>query len=1166
MSPELQIQLLGEFRVLYGEEAVTGLNTPRLQALLAYLVLHREAPQARSHLSFLFWPDSTESQARTNLRKQIYHLRRVLPEAERYLYADSQVVHWQPSTAFGLDVDEFETTLARAAQEQRRADAWAPAAIRKELERAVTLYGGDLLPSHYEDWVLSERERLHQAFIQAMEQLTLLLESQRDYAAGIAHALRLLRHDPLHEATYRRLMRLHALDGDRAGALRAYHTCATILERELGVEPSPATREAYERLLKIEAPPTPSRTRLASTSPLVGRAQEWTQLQMAWRTASKGKPQLVLLTGEAGIGKTRLAEELLEWTSRQGIATAETRCYSSERGLAYAPVAAWLRSPPLRQALAELEELWLSEVTRLLPEILVERPEVPPPTPLTEHWQQQRMFDALVQPFLATRKLVLLLDDLQWCDGETLEWLPHLMRPRTPARGPEPGEAQLLVIATMRREEMPADRQWASLELDLRREGQLTQIELGPLNEEEAALLAASVAGHEVEASLATELYGETEGNPLFVIETVRSGWLRTTQEQGVSRLEPRVERTLPRAVQAAISARLAQLSPAARELVGAAATIGRAFTYDVLARACKCDEDSLVQGLDELWQRRLVREQGTDAYDFSHDKIREVAHAELSAARRKLLHRRVALAIQEVHAQDLDAVAGRIAAHFEQGDLPEAAVPYYRRSAAAAQRLYANEEAIETYQHLLDSDLAQAMKAAERCAVMLDLGRVWQLTGRWAEAEAILREALAQAETLADRRLRAQSQQALGYVLRLQGAYTEALRWLERAGDNFVEAEDRQGLVRVFWTMAEIHWYLGDNAQALAALETQSRIADEIGDQRGTCDALGTMGIVYWSQGDFSQSKECCERSIEIAERIGYPWAAGRALITLGNVDSSMGHHPQALDWYRQALEIGNQIGDRQCVEWAVANIGNVYGIRGDADPALACYRYGLQLSLEVGDTWSAGIALANMAETFEKQGELAQAEKLYQRAIALGRALQANYLNSYLVSLAGLYAGQERYEEARALVDEALRATSQAFDERMGGEAILFRARALKVRLGRVQGQVDPLAAKEELEEMLGGCEDREQQAMLHYELWRLDPDQETHHQRATDLYRSLYDETSSLAYRRRYQELSGEALPPPSPLPDPPEMVGTSQVDIDSLLVLVDRMVDKTRLDSV
>jgi predicted ATPase len=204
---------------------------------------------------------------------------------------------------------------------------------------------------------------------------------------------------------------------------------------------------------------------------------------------------------------------------------------------------------------------------------------------------------------------------------------------------------------------------------------------------------------------MAACLYRETEGNPLFVIETVRMGLLAGGQDSGTGSGKigsACLPRPLPSKIQAAIEGRLAQLSAPVRELAELAATIGREFSFAVLAQASDQDEDTLVRALDELWQRRIVREQGADGYDFGHDKLREVAYAGLSTARRRLVHRHVAQALENAHARDLDSVSVQIAAHYEGAGEPKQAIQYYRRGAKVAQAICASAEAIEYYQRAL--------------------------------------------------------------------------------------------------------------------------------------------------------------------------------------------------------------------------------------------------------------------------------------------------------------------------------------------------------------------------------------------------------------------------------------------------------------------------------
>jgi len=684
MSPDphrrkLRIELFGGFRLTHDGELVTAIDTPRLQSLLVYLLLNRGTPQSRHRLAFRFWPDSPERQALTNLRNLLFRLRHSLPDADRFLRVDHATLEWREAAPYELDIAEFEDALSRAA------DASAPDEVQEALERAIDLYEGDLVPGLYDDWIGPERRRLRQSFERALEQLIQVLEDRRNYRAAIDYARRLVRHDSIREASCRRLMRLRALIGDRAGALRTYHRCSAALERELGVEPGPATREMYERLVSIEESaerPRARLTRAGAASSLVGRQDAWAQMRRAWRRAAVGEPHLLLLSGEAGIGKTRMAEELVQWANRQGIANAATRCYPGEGELAYGPVAAWLRARPL----PSLATVWRQEISRLLPELLADDPNLSQPGPIAEPWERRRFFEALARAVLEGDKpLVLFVDALQWCDRGTLEWLHYLLRfdPR----------ARLLVVGTYRPNLVGEEHPLSSLIHALRQDDQLTEIELEPLSREETATLAENVAGREVNPAVMDCLYRETEGNPLFIVETVRSGLPDDVRELP-SGARVCVPRPLPKRMREAIMARIAQLSPLSRSLGELAATIGREFTFDVLRGASDASDDRLVQGLDELWQRRIIREQGEDAYDFSHDKLREILYDNLSEARRRLLHRRVARALERVYPDDGSGMAGRIAAHYERADELREAVEYYRRAAEGAARIQAEEEA----------------------------------------------------------------------------------------------------------------------------------------------------------------------------------------------------------------------------------------------------------------------------------------------------------------------------------------------------------------------------------------------------------------------------------------------------------------------------------------
>ena len=254
----------------------------------------------------------------------------------------------------------------------------------QSLATAAQLYEDDLLPALYDDWLTPLREGYRRHIADALHRLGLLFEEQRDYAEAIPWADRLVALDSLCEAHHQLLIRLHAANHDRASALRAYHQCMRVLRREMGVEPGAATQELFDRILKAE--PKPARpssvspaakpvSQLQKVRALVGRTMEWHQLASAWQSAVEDGPRVAVISGEPGIGKTRLADELYQSCVRQGHAAARSRCYAGQGQVAYAPVAEWLRSDAVRAGWTNLAPQQLVELARLVPEICEQFPE-----------------------------------------------------------------------------------------------------------------------------------------------------------------------------------------------------------------------------------------------------------------------------------------------------------------------------------------------------------------------------------------------------------------------------------------------------------------------------------------------------------------------------------------------------------------------------------------------------------------------------------------------------------------------------------------------------------------------------------------------------------------------------------------------------------------------
>ena len=407
----IRVELLGKLRFVCGQHLLTSLSTNRLQSLLAFLVLHSDVAQSREHLAFLLWPESNESQARTNLRQLIHHLRRALPVECPLLVTDNRTVRWRLDNSCSVDVNEFEAAVAQAADAEKKSNFTA---ARQALEEAARLYQDDLLPDLYDEWLQTRREQLRQQHAEVLSRLAALLETTGDYPAAIRHATRLVAVDPLREPSYQLLMRLHVRNHDRSSALRVYHQCMRTLKRELGISPTQATLDLFTRALKAdpmpaapaELPPDAATVPL----PMVGRTSEWEGLLRCWSRVTHGQMRFALILGEPGVGKSRLAEELFRYCSQHPEGAAvRARCYFAQGRLAYGPVAEWLRAESLQLARAQLPRPQLTELARVLPEILTENPEIGPPQPLTESWQRRHLYEALNATFAKAPKPLLLL-------------------------------------------------------------------------------------------------------------------------------------------------------------------------------------------------------------------------------------------------------------------------------------------------------------------------------------------------------------------------------------------------------------------------------------------------------------------------------------------------------------------------------------------------------------------------------------------------------------------------------------------------------------------------------------------------------------------------------------------------------------------------------------
>lgn len=488
----LVVRLLGNLQIMRGPTLIE-LDGARLQSLLAYLILNRGTPQPRQHLAFMLWPDSPESQARTNLRNLLHKLSLHLPDLDDLIQKTGQSLVWRLDAPALLDIVELETILAGES-------------TLDSLDRACQLYRGNLLPSCYDDWIAPERERLHAAFERFLEKGITRLEAQQDYRNSIRFVSHLLQLDPVQESHHQRLMTLHALVGDRSSALKQYGVCVQALEQALGVSPGAETQALYKRLQQNEGTPVP-RDAKPALAPLVGRTTEWSRMVSVWQAASTRSARILVLQGEVGIGKSRLIAELSAYARQLGVSVAQATCHRMEGQLPFSAVIQLVRTSPVRT----LAPLWRQEIARLLPEFGSEHTTA---APFTETSQRHRLFDALTRAVLSAPPRLIVIDDLQWCDRDSIEWLHFMLR--------QGANSPILLVLGLQTLPLPPDSPLQVLLQTLHRYSRVEDLVLMPLDKVATGALAAQLLGEPPTREHLEALFAETGGNPLGVVETLQ--------------------------------------------------------------------------------------------------------------------------------------------------------------------------------------------------------------------------------------------------------------------------------------------------------------------------------------------------------------------------------------------------------------------------------------------------------------------------------------------------------------------------------------------------------------------------------------------------------------------------------------------------------------------
>jgi tetratricopeptide (TPR) repeat protein len=903
----------------------------------------------------------------------------------------------------------------------------------------------------FEEWFRTERERLAELAQEALVKLLRRQLGRGPIEAAVHTATRLLALDPLQEAVHRTLMRLYVRQGRRAAALRQYQVCVEALRKELGIEPDAQTQRLYRDILQRQGrQPAGSPAVAAPGPPLIGRETELGRLRAWLREASRGHGRLVLLTGEAGIGKSRLLQELAGVAARQGVRILAGRAYEAEQILPFRP---WIDAVRAGRVLTDLAGpssqvlAWRKELARLFPELA--GPGAPPPITPESHVRLFELIDELVARLASQQPVLLILEDLHWADEMSLRLLSFVGRHAAPR--------SVLVLGTARDEELADAPLLRQLLQEPSGTPAIEHLALSALSETSTAKLVRGLARAGSSQShlgrLTREVWGLSEGNPFVILETVRA------LEEGPGPEAGGV--TLPHRVRALMMNRLDRLSPKARHLAAVASVIEREFSFPLLHEAGGLTRQETAEGLEELVRRRILEAAG-ERFDFTHVRIRSAIYDELLVPRRQTLHAAVGAALERTHAGRLAEAYDGLAYHFARADEPSKAFQYLVELGDKTARSYALEDAVLLFREALAYVDRLPGEARDRRQVDLvyRLVHALSLFGRSDESRDLLAGQEARVKGLHDPALTGLYHFWVAYTYGNMGdierAAPDAKRSLEeaaRAGDettmgkasyllareSYIQGRPLEGIAHGRHAVALLertqeHWWLGHTYWALAlnllhfgdfepALEAADRtraLGESIGDTRLQTYAAWTAGQIHSLMGDRERAVSLCRRAVELAPD---PVARGMARGMLGLAYKEAGEAARAIGTLEPALEEFRQLraggGYRfgQIDGYFTAVLAEAYVLASDpkrgaalADEALAAGRAG---------KWAVGIAYAERATARAAwaSADLVRATEHMGRAIEVFRSSEARFQTARTeLSMSELAHARGDAESARA------------------------------------------------------------------------------------------------------------------------------------------------------
>jgi DNA-binding SARP family transcriptional activator/tetratricopeptide (TPR) repeat protein len=889
----LSVSVLGP-PVVLADGVPLAVDTRKATALLAYLAVEGGVHN-RDSLAELLWPDYATDRARAALRRTLSTLRSAL--GGRWVTVARDSVSLEGGE---VDVSEFH----RLAASEKVAD----------LERGAALHRGPFLAGFglrdsatFDDWQSFRSASLARELGAVLDRLADACAASGYDVPAVEHARRRLALDPLNEAAHRRLIALYGASGERAAALGQYRDCVRILHRELGVAPTEETTAVYHAIREggttAVEPARQGRVEGTRSHSLVGREGELAALLGAYsRVGEEGR--LAVLDGEMGIGKTRLADELVARVRAGGGIAATARCVEAESGLAFGCAIELVRSALRGGNTAAIGAASAAETARLVPELGT------PPTPaLDGPGAQARFLDGvarvLAEATSGEKPGLLVVDDAQWADASSLDVLAFLVRRLR--------DRPLLVLVTWRAEETPPDHPARRILADALRDGLADVVVPGRLDRDDVAELAAAAGSS---AELSERLFEETQGLPFFVVEYLDS------QADASS---------LPPGVRGLLEARVTGVSEVAGQVVAAAAVLGRQFDADLIRAVSGRSDEETVTALEELTRRGVLAESAAGDLAFRHEQARRVAYELTSAGRRRLLHGRAADALGPHN-------AGAVAQHLRLAGRDGEAAAAYRRAGEHARDLYANAEALAAFREALalDDDDPATLHAA--------IGDLETFAGEYGRAF----DSYEAAAALADSQQLAAVEHRIGLLHERRGEWELA----ESSFEDALRTDPPPALAAriVADRSLNAHRRRRDDEAESFAHDALTR-AEQAEDSRALAQAHNILGVLASGRGDHAEARTQLEQSLALATADHDPVARAAALNNLALALRAEGELDRALELTEEALALCIAVGDRHREAALENNAADLLQALGRRDEAMARLKSAVATFAEIGE-----------------------------------------------------------------------------------------------------------------------------------------------------------------------------------------------------------------------